>query len=220
LPADLSLAEIVDEAAVLLNDATKITFTSAVILPFVVKAQRELVSRLQVAGVPVVADQSAILTIPANTTRIAFSGTAPVYPADLVMPLFIQERATGSPSTVRYTPLVKRMWDPDVQPEENLNYWTWREQEIKFPGATTVRDILINYIKTLPEISGGQNLAIYNAKTFMAARAAELVARHIAEDIKRADELKLDAFGELDTIISLATLGMQDTPVRRRPFKR
>ena len=210
----------IQNAAALLNDAAQNTYTNAILTPYFRKAYTELVDKLDIIGAPVIREQTAVLTVPANTTRIAASGTTPLLPADMSLPLEVKERPTGSSINILYNPMQQKAWEPNVVPGVNLTYWTWRENEIKLPGATQSIDIIISYLKDLPIPTSGLALAITPSYVYLSARTAELAASKIMEDKDRALDLKIDAKEAMDKIETYAILGMQNYPVRRQPYRR
>lgn len=70
-------------------------------------------------------------------------------PADLMMPLRVWDRQSGT--TTVFVPLqeARNGLDPANQTDE-LRVWEWREGRINFPGALIQRDIRIKYLAFLP----------------------------------------------------------------------
>lgn len=212
--------DVMNNAAALLNDSAQNVYTNSVLTPFFRKAYTELVDKLDLIGAPVIREQTAVLTIPANTTRLATSGTVPTIPTDMSLPLEMKERPTGSSINIIYRTMIQKPWEPDIVPGVNLDYWIWRENEIKLPGATQSIDAIISYLKDLPIPTTGLALGITPAYVYLSTRTAELAASKIMEDKDRALDLKVDAREAMDKIESYAILGMQNNPVRRKPYRR
>jgi len=91
-----------------------------------------------------------------------FDGTnmnpQPVLPADLVIPLELWERQTGSGA----------QFQPMNQPMEGLTsriagsyfgQWEWREDQINMTGSTITEDIRIRYEASLARVAAGANFA-------------------------------------------------------------
>lgn len=75
---------------------------------------------------------------------------APVFPQDMIMPLELQERITGS--AVNYTPMDRLFNGIPTVPKQTLNrVWEWRQESIYFPGATGSTDIRMRYAGFLPD---------------------------------------------------------------------
>lgn len=70
-------------------------------------------------------------------------------PADLLMPLRMWERQSGTVDV--FTPMreAKNGLDPSNQQQE-LTFWEWREGRINFRGALILRDIRLKYLSFLP----------------------------------------------------------------------
>src|SRR5271170_4267744 len=70
-------------------------------------------------------------------------------PADLMMPLRVWDRQSGT--TTVFVPLreARNGIDPANQTDE-LRVWEWREGRVNFPGALIQRDIRMKYLAFLP----------------------------------------------------------------------
>lgn len=83
--------------------------------------------------------------------------TTPVLPPDLVTPLWISERQTGTCDPFPCPDEPNMELYIDGLPRNNQKYyfngcWEWRGEVIYYPGATQSVDFLIRYRKNLPDI--------------------------------------------------------------------
>lgn len=222
----LTAANVMDKAASLMNDTAKTVYTYAAQMPYLNMALAELEEHFQLNNIPVTSQTSAPITVSAGVKSInAFDGVgagpAPNYPQDLVEIQGIYERLAGT--TDPFIPLTKRDFLPhpiDDLPTESLMYWIWEDQKIKFIGATTDRDVKLDYIKTLfPEVTNqAAVLGVINAKSFLQYRTAALCTQFIGENATRAGELNNFAVLALDRVTGIGTKARQSTNTRRKPF--
>lgn len=223
----LQAYEVMDMVAPLMNDNAKTKYTYAAQIPYLNMALRELQEQYQLANVPVTNQTTSNpITIDIGTTSISpIDGLgkepAPNYPNDLVEIRGVYERLAGS--TDSFIPVGKRDFLPhavdDIQ-VESLTYWIWESQRIKFIPATTVREVKLDYIRTLfPKITASeQQLGVINALSYLGYKTASLCALYIGENKSRSDELKIDAELAIGRAIGIATKPRQGINVRRRPF--
>jgi hypothetical protein len=74
----------------------------------------------------------------------AVSASVPVVPSDLLVPLRLWERQTGSIES--WVPMTNRLDGlPSVAQGSRLNIWEWREDMIVMPGATVSNDLKLRY---------------------------------------------------------------------------
>lgn len=83
--------------------------------------------------------------------------TTPVLPSDLVTPLFISERLTGSgaPFPAWDTQPNMRFYTSGIPKNNKQPFngcWEWRGEVIYYPGALQSVDFMIRYRKNLPDI--------------------------------------------------------------------
>lgn len=223
----LTAASIMNSVASLMNDTARTTYTYDAQMPYLNMALVELQESFQQNNIPVTNETSSSpITIAIGIKEVGpfdgiGAGVTPTYPQDLVEIQGIYERLAGT--TNSYIPLVKREFLPhainDI-PSESLLYWIWEGQRIRFIGATTPREIIIDYIKTIfPKITNqAAVLGVINAETFLFYRTAGLCSQFIGENKSRADELNLFASLALDRVTSIGTKAKQSINTRRRPF--
>lgn len=212
-----TVADINDQAAALLNDAAQAKYSDAVLLPFDKKAFSELQHEMFISKLPTVKEVAAILVnVPAATTVL--NGVAG-FPTNFYLPVALSERAGGSATGTEFDPMDELEWDPDIDLDTAFRYWVWREEELKVPGATSIRDVRLTYMKFLAQITAaGDTIPVAMADTFLAARVASLAARYIDQNDSRADTLALDAANSLEKLKTEWAHRKQSKPMRRRGF--
>lgn len=217
MPSTL-VSDVLTEAVALLNDVGKAIYTDARMIPLVDKAYRELQKVYADNGVQVTDEISSTISIAASTVRIDPQVSIN---ANFIEPIFIQERASGSTSADDWTDMEETAWEPSESQQTTLDVWTWREQEIKFRGATTNREILVRYLKSLAKLTAaGDSILIEGAQEFLAARAAAIAALVIGENTTRAEALQEDAGSALELLLSINAKKRQNLPIRRKRYRR
>ena len=210
--------DVMDRAAVLYNDAAKSIVTYAVQIPYVNVALDELQETMELNNVPMTNEVSSILAVTVGITDIGGS-TGPALPADLIEIQGAYERMTGSNEDFQIMSKVEFL-PPFVVTVEALIYWAWTDQTIQFLGATTNRDVRLNYIGAVlaPITASSTPITLFNAKSFLAYRTAALLSEFVGENKTRADELNSFAGAALDRFLGINTKGRQSIATRRRPF--
>lgn len=202
---------IMDEAAGLLNDASKTVFTYDVQLPFLKSAWNKLQMKLQENGIPVMKEVSAVTDVAANATVITL-------PSDFLQPISIEERADGSTDSFEPTIEVDAIPQLDTQAEEIL-YWTWREETLEINSPSTAREVKLTYWKSLnPCTSSSSNLNVINSTEYLANKTAALVARFSGENPTRADALDIEAAVFLSSLVNIEVKKLQSVAVRPRSY--
>jgi hypothetical protein len=205
--------EVLNDAKPLLNDPSGIIYSDTVLLPLLKKAHRELQQKLARSGQQQLKELSALIVVLAGTVRL---GDAAGLPTDLVYPIALKEKAQGA-SVDQYLDMDQSDWEETAVPGPELRMWAWREDEIKFPGASTNRDVLIKYRKGLTLITSVNTpIGILDSETYLASRTAALAAAVIGENYDRAGALNGDADNAFDVLIGTNTMNRQTMPVRRR----
>jgi hypothetical protein len=209
----ITVASVISEAqSVYLNDAAGSVYTDAILLPFIKSAYEHLRNELALNDVPTLNELSAAQTITAGSVTLTSAIT------DLLVPLALEERASGSSDL--YVPMVERQWVPNEAQTSALRYWVWREEAIIFLGATTDRQIRVRYLKDLDPtaITTSSTIFAANARSFLAARTAALVEMFVRQNVDNAQAAQMVADEQLRKIIMINVKNMQALPTRRRPF--
>ena len=210
--------------ASLQNDTAQTVYTDAACLPYLNMALDELQEIFEHNNVPITNEVSATLVVPAGTQRIAFTGTVPVLPANLIEIQQLWESLTGQGNWV---PMGRREFLPhgmENPPIDQFVYWAWINQEIKLPNSTQINDLKIDYVKkifTLPILIAdvGVDLPVINAKMFLGYKTAGLCSYYIGENETRAAVLDSQAEQAIARTLGISTKGRQGIVTRRRPFR-
>lgn len=196
----------------LLNDPQGISFTDTALLPLLSKAYRELQTRLGRAGMGVTREVAERVPVNAGTTVL---GDGAGLPSGLLYPLELREGPRGSPLNL-FNPMDEKTWEPTFSQSPELRYWSWREEEIKFIGATTDRDVYIKFMKGFSTINSVNSpILIIDSQLFLESRTASIAAAVLGENYTRASALNSDAEMWYDVLIGGLVKRGQRHPVRR-----
>jgi hypothetical protein len=196
----------------LLNDPSGAIYPDAAMYPVMNLAYQQLQTRLAAMGLGPTKETFPAQTVTAGTVAL---GDGSGLPTNLLYPTEIGERAVGD--TNPYKDMDEREWEPDIVIGTQLGFWTWREDEIKFPGATTNRQILIKGMKSLGSISAGNSaISVINCEAWLAQRTASIAALTVGNNASRAKALDNDLIGIWDDFKQGLVKRTQSIPVRRR----
>lgn len=208
---------VLDRARAALNDRQGQLFNDDVLLPFLNNAWEDLQSEMQVNGLPAVYNATAALTITAGATVISTTSTPPL-PTDIIEPQNLYEKGTTETDWIPMTEF------PGLLPTrqgQKLGIWQWKEEEIKLVGATANRDILIEYLKSFPEVIGpSTQIPLAGTKLFLAYKTAAEAASDIGQNGTRAESLSTRANVEKAKFIAIRVKGQQGVSTRRIPYSR
>ena len=206
-------SDILTEARGLLNDPSGAIYLTTPMLPLMNKAYKELQTKVSALGIGVTKEVSTVVPVTAGTVRL---GDGAGLPASLLYPISLQERALGS--NENWIPMSEMDIEPVVNPAQSrLIFWAWREDEIKFPAASTPRDVLIKYVQTLGAITATNSpILIINSQQWLAQRSAIIAALVIGSNPSRADALNKDLVDLWDDLRATLVRRKQIIPVRRR----
>src|SRR5258706_985258 len=206
---------ILEAQTVYLNDSLGANYPSAVLLPILSKACKDLEIELQSNGVSEVKEISSILSVPINTLIL---NTVAGFPSDLLDPIELKERASGG-TLADFVPMRQLEWEPTIIADEWIKFWDYREGEIKLNPAISVRDVLIRYIKSFVTISGVNTvIPIVQAGGYLAARVGAIAAANIGENPTRAQTCQTQSDMRLIKLLNVMVKQNQSIPVRRRRF--
>lgn len=220
----LTAGEVMDAAASLMNDTAQTVYTYVVQLPYLNMAIDELREYMELNNTPVSNETSAIIEVDVGETAIVSvtaSTTQPNYPTNMVEIQQLWERLQGSSEP--YIPMYHREFLPhylDDIPVTNLVYWSWINQEIRFIGATTDRDVKLDYIQEFLAEAADEDsvIGIINAKSYLQYKTAALCSSFIGENPTRSAELNGLAELAKERVLGIGTKGRQDIITRRKPF--
>lgn len=158
------------------------------LLPFVQMAYQEMYEKMLNMGLSA-PEMTATYTLPANTLSLT-PATAGISNFGELQAEGLSERLAGS--TEKYIALREQedlsQWDPI----DRLRYFEWRNETFYFVGATTDRDLRIEYWASGSAPTSG-SLGIDGCQLFMAARGAALACRLREPELSQT--LNLDALG-------------------------
>jgi hypothetical protein len=222
--AGLIASEIMDDAALLMNDSARVTWTYTVQVPWLKRAINALSDELAVSGIQLTRKvTSPVLSVATGAVTIPM-------PSDCIVPLNLYERLSGS--SFPFIPLKELMFIPAGSSQtDSLGYWAYQGTllnsvpVIDLLGATTNREVRVEYIRFLPYagvVSGTDFTADipWNAKRFLSAKTAEYITRFVLKDKVRGDELKIESGEAKYKIVQIWVKKQQGSPIRRPGFPR
>lgn len=221
------ISDALAESRSMLNDVAATKYTNAVLLPFIRKAYEEFQSWADAYNLQTV-KRSTPLIPGANTvgnyTVISLTGTTPLIPPDVRIPIRIWEKANAD-SDSEYTLMEEREFKPiyDNQGSRTtLGFWSWDGFTLFFPIVlpASQRTIRLEYLGSVVAFTD-QTSTVYDVffKTNLAARTAALAAMYIGQNETRAAACNDDANQALDRMVSVLIRQQQGfTGVRRVPF--
>lgn len=216
--------EMMDDAAALLNDQIQSVFTDAVLLPYYNMSLQKLRKVFELNNIPVTNETSLVLTVASGVSRIAFTGTVPQLPGDLVDVRQLWESPSG---TNVWTPMTRKEFLPHYleqdQPINQFLMFTWQRQEIRLVAANADNDLKIDYVADVfPRITISQIIepqTVLNVEGFLTNWMAGLAAYFIGENESRATALYSLAEEALEQSLGISVKGQQSIATRRRPYR-
>ncbi len=147
-----TLATVCGKVRALLNDLDVQEYRDSVLLPYVGMAQSELDGFLASKGIERYRLEATV-SVPAGTTVLSATSSPPL-PGDLKQPIVLHERPAGSTNVSDWRGMVQIREDlPNREPGETLGLWGWQGGAIRFLGATTNREVQIDYLTVPPEVA-------------------------------------------------------------------
>lgn len=223
---ELTAGQVMDRAAVIMNDPNKTTYPYTVQFPYLNMALQDLQEHYDQNEIPVVDASSADIFVPASTgtfVEITFGdpSTNENLPDDLIEPSVLWERQHGiNPYTI-----MRRVDFLDLAlVEQQINqfiWYVWESNKIRVFAANQDNDIRMDYIRNLfvTVTQSTDVIPITNGIGYLANRTARHLCYFIAENPERGNRLDVDATASLDRLLSIGTKGRQSIITRRRPFR-
>ena len=216
--------EMMDDAAALLNDQIQSVYTDAVLLPYYNMSLQKIRKVFELNNIPVTNNTFIKITVPTGGSRVAFKGTIPQLPGDLVDIRQLWESPTG---TNTWTPMVRKEFLPHFlendQPINQFLIYAWIKQEIKLIPANAPNDIKMDYLADVfPRIQLSQiiePMEVLNVEGFLTNWMAGLAAYFIGENETRATALYGLAEEALEDSLGISVKGQQAIATRRRPYR-
>jgi len=195
----------------LLHDSAGISYTTAKLLPLLAKAYRELQVKLTKAGISTAREASTSQTVLANVVALTDGAGLP---NNFLYPVELKERGNTSE---QWSTMTEYNWEPDFERATTLRYYSFREEQIHFVGATTDRLLYMKYWKSLTPITADTTpLEIADSDIYLASRTAAIAALVLGENPTRATALNQDAQLLWEDLKGIRVKGRQSMPVRRR----
>src|SRR5436853_381994 len=160
-----------DSARSYLNDTQSQIWTDTTLLPFLKEAHHDLMLALWINGIPVIKVKSSTIQVKAGITSLDL-------PVDLIDPISLKERASGSADD--WILMTESSFEPDIKRDTTLKYWSWREESIIFIGATTNVEVSLKYWASLAVIiDSSSSVGIINGEFFLGPQCAGYAANSI-----------------------------------------
>jgi hypothetical protein len=116
--------------------------------------------------------------------------------------------------------MTRTTWTPETQQTTTLNFWDWRDQTIKFVGATTAREVRLDYLRLLNTIvDGTTTMEIAGSMNFLAYKTAALAADSIGGNQMLSDRYHMLSAKHMDKLLKVGVRANQANRARRRPFR-
>jgi len=213
--AAVTAASVLLEAqTVYLNDASGALFSNTILEPFLKSAYEDFRNECALNGI------SEGYRIATPVTIAIGAVTYGTLPTDILLPLFLEERVSGS--TGLYTQMKEVRFLPDMAQSTQLTYWTWSDTGIRFVGATQANQVRLTYYwdftpntvdATTTDLRG-------NGRAFLSAKVAAKAHKFINQNDALAADCNALAEEQLKKIIGIMIRNRQSLPVRQQPFGR
>ena len=204
-------AEIMAEASgVFLNDTPQSLFSNTVLLPYLKRSFADLQLAMNKKNIPTLKEISVPITV-------APLGITLILPSDFILPVKLEERASGSSDF--YTPMENKDYEANILQTDRLRYWTYREDQIKFPGATVSRQVLLYYMKglTIPT-NLNSPIGVVNVENYLSAQTAAYAAKFVMQSDSRAETLFSIAQNSLEDFMTVQLRSQQFQPSRQQRY--
>lgn len=211
----VTAAQVFASARVYLNDPNATQWTDAKLNPYLIEAYEYGRNAQALVGLPS-SYKVDVETISAGVT------TLPSPPSDLLLPIRLEERPSGS--TDPYDPMQETVWDPNQLQTSSLNFWDWRNQIVNFLGTLAgspdvqVRMYYLGDMNPTGVTTSSTDL-LGNIKIFLGAKVAALVHTFALQNLTQAQISDSVAETQLKMILDVQVKNRQALPVRQRPFR-
>ncbi len=201
-----------------LDTPTGDVYTDAVLFPFVNSAYRDVQRRLVENGVSVMIVEEDIAL---NTLQTELSDTTtPSLPTGFIVPHSLREKATNTPE--KFQDMNKHVDGlPDVEQNDFLRMWEWRQNQINFIGATREMTVKLRHEKQLANLTQtGPNTdisQIRGAEEALALRIAAMAARSRGVRTEAGD-LQGEYLSEINRMVRRNRKPEQRKSRRRKPY--
>lgn len=212
---NVTAASVLAEAqSVYLNDASATLFTNAVLTPHLRTAYEHFRNECALNGISEGYRVASPVTIAIGAT------TYGTLPTDMLLPLRLEERTSGSSDL--YTPMQEVRFLPEIQQSAMLTYWTWSDSDIKFVGATEANQVRLTYYWDFtPDVVDASTTDLRaNGRSYLAAKVAALAQLWINQNDGLARAADQVAEIQLNKIIGIMVRNRINVPTRQIAFGR
>lgn len=196
-----------------INDVNGDNFDNDVLIPYMAMAMRELVGKLELQEIPSYNEISAVIPVLAGATTLTL-------PSDFRTPIKLEEKPAGAPVD-QFAPMYQREWEPSALPQNSLSCWVYREDSIKFLGATSDRDVKLFYQTTgQPINSVASVITVIGLENVLGLKTAYLFTALGLRNIELANSVIKPLMDEQwDEFSRRRVKGNQSMPVKRPSFR-
>ena len=193
-----------------LNDVNGVTWSDAVLMPFLGLAHTELVMELNLNNLGTLKAQTSPIVIPVGITTMSTN-----QPSNLINPIAMMEGDVGA-DIENYENMVKVTFLPLEDQDNWLTYWAFLAGVITFLGATSARSVILRYEGSIatPNYQTDQ-LGVIGAENFLGPRIVSLAYSASGRDSGIMDQI---AQTNLRKIIQSMVVDDQ-RPTRRRGYR-
>ena len=171
-----TLSTVTAKTRALLGDLEAQLYADSFLVTYVGMAQSQLDAFLASKGVARYRKE-ALITVPAGTVELTLT-TTPALPADFVHAVALHERPSGSTKASDWIGMARVREDlPNLEQGETLGLWNEQGGALRFVGATTDRQVQLDYMCVPSEVAlPGDTLPMANSAEALAYLTAYLVA--------------------------------------------
>lgn len=234
-PPGLTAGEVMDRAAVLMNDPAKTDYNYTTLVPMVNMALDDLKLHLVDNQSGVVMHNIVPMLIPAYTIVLWPPNYEPGgpgvplppgqlrYPSTIVEVQEIVERRVGG-SDDEFVLMKRCEYHPLHEPRPTLGSWAWEDRAIKFghKGASADREIRIKslyFAEFINAVDKDSVIGMVDHRPYLSFKTAAYAAMFIGENPERAGILNAQAEDAIDKMLSIQNKGRQNIMTRHRPFR-
>lgn len=206
---------VITRAAAHLNDPSQLSYTTAVLLPFLNMAIDELGEELGVYELSPLKKDSITILIDSGDVQLD------EMPVDFVEAIRLLERAQGSSDRWREVTEVAEIDDNfSVDTSTEILQWTIRNTTIRINPPSSDREVQLEYIHGLTEAGSADTaIDIEISRRFLALVTARNAARDLGNAPNKAASFEPDIDRARDRLTRRLQKNSQSTMgVRRRPY--
>lgn len=203
------------QAAAHLNDASQLSYTTTVLLPFFNMAVQELEGELGVYGLSPLKKDSIPIDVPSGSLTI------PQMPVDFVEAIRLLERPLDSSERWREVREVREVDDNlSIDLGSEILQWSIRNVTIRINPPSSSREVILEYIGGLTAAtSDASAIDIEASRWFLGLVTAKNAARDLGNSPSKADSFEKDIIRARDRIIRRLHNNTQSVMgTRRRPY--